>query len=805
MRRVVLALAIITTPMMATVGDVTKTLHKHQNYFWYSNNFGASAKDMFPILEPELQPDENYHVGLAKDDVDMLLGGRVRQEGFLFDRALTLRDDYNDVIGFTRSKINLDMRTQYGRRTYGGVPAAQMHARLTAFSVWDDENRYTPVLENEVYYNASNHVKKAEIGKHDHRGVMPLFYLDEGWVSVNFDVFTDTLNTKTSLKAGAFPFIVGRGISLGDYPFTGVEFLGWQRDGDIGNATFRPVGILLHKDLDAQGKSAVELYFSKDKKRSHGPDWTREEIRANRLDTVGSNDPKDIQRGTGNDRDILALRGYWCGELGADKKHQVYIEPYAVYVNAPELKVEFDGDASARLLTIGGMSEWSFGNWTVNAEIAGQVGHHQMHAIDRNHLVVDDSYYTETSTYIDGVDPQDSTTATRLDETIGIPAKFQSHIHLGVREFANNGPETSEYLPYRAYYVSDETQHINDPINRNVDAQGAMIRAAHDSKAGLTAGTPYYSKKFESVDIDQDSQYGACRFKTGIEYYDRKFDLLGTKADGLLFNANIPFGGQRRFRPAYKLNCQSVMAMLDACYTLPSKRAKFGLAGGYVQGDAYPFNSELDKDYNGFVPMRDANYVGRYVTSFVMLYPRKLPRPTEMADTNLYAHKNYQTMQNLKYVGASAAWHPMQNNTSVTLEVNGLYFWQVAPPHKWDSYATRTFENSQVDVDNDGGGKEDKIYKYIQEEELRFSGAATSVLASQQLGGELNAVAKWQPFSNCEFVCRVGAFFPGQLYTDIQGTPNVNTRRVDRNGQQHHDALGVKTVFGGMVRMTYKF
>lgn len=801
--KIILAFALIGTPLAATVGDVTKTLHKKQGDFWYSNSFGASAKDMFPILEPELQPDEAYHVGMAKDDVDLLLGGRVRQEGFLFGRALTLRDDYNDVLGFSRSKVNLDFRTQYGRRTYG-VPAAQMHARLTAFTVWDDENRYTPVLENDVYYNASNHLTKASIGKHDHRGVMPLFYLDEGWVSVNFDTFSESLHTDTHLQVGSFPFIVGRGVSLGDYPFTGVEFLGWQRDGDIGNATFRPMGILLHHSFDEQGNSAVELYYSKDKKRSHGPDWTKEEIRANRLDVVGSEDPRDIQRGTGNDRDIVAARAYWRGSLGSDKKHQVYLEPYTVFVNAPELKVEFDGDASARLLTVGGMAEWSCGNWTVNAEVAGQVGHHQMHAIDRNHLTVDDAYYVETSTsLIDGI-PSETYTGGRLDETMGVPAKFQSHVHLGVRELAGDPDSSSEYLPYRAYYVSDEMKHINDPVNRNVGAQGAVIRSAYDSKEGLTAGTVYTSKKF-TPEIEQPGMYGAYRFETGVEYYDSKFDVLGTKPDGLLFNANIPFGGQQRFRPAYKLNCKSVMAMVDACYTTPDKRTKFGLAAGYVQGDAYPFNSEVDKDYNGFVPMRDSNYVGRYVTSFVMLYPRKLPRPTEMADTDLYAHKNYQTMQNLQYLGASTVWHPMAKDNSVTLEVNGLYFWQVSPPHKWNSTATRTFTNSQVDTEGGGGGKEDKIYKYIQDEKLRFSGAATSEFASKQLGGELNAVAKWQPFSNCEFVCRVGAFFPGKLYTDTQGTPSVNTRRVDKDGKQYHDSLGIQTVFGGMLRMTYKF
>ena len=205
--------------------------------------------------------------------------------------------------------------------------------------------------------------------------------------------------------------------------------------------------------------------------------------------------------------------------------------------------------------------------------------------------------------------------------------------------------------------------------------------------------------------------------------------------------------------------------------------------------------------------MRDANYVGRWVTSFVMLYPRKLPRPTEMSDNDFFAHKNYQTMQNLQYVGVSAKWLPLARKKTLSLEANALYFWEVSPPHVWDKYKVRTFENSQVDTENGGGGKEDKFYKYIQDEELHFAGAATSEWASRKLGAELNAVAKWLPFQNCELVARLGAFFPGKLYSDTQGCPSINTRRVGSNkdGDVRHESLGTKIVTGGMLRITYKF
>ena len=431
---------------------------------------------------------------------------------------------------FTRSKINLDLHTQYGRRRYG-KPAAQMHARLTAFSVWDAETTYTPILEQEVYFNASNHLKKAEIGTHDHRGVAPLMYLDEGWVKINFDAFMPQVCNDISLQIGNFPFMVGRGISLGDYPFTGVEHLGWERKGDIGNATQRPVGILLHFGVGRNNDAGLEFYYSQSRKRSHAPDWTREEIYAKRLDVADSDDPASIQRGTANDQNIFAVRGNYLTTLGRHKHESIYVEPYMVYVNAPELKVEFDGDASAHLFTVGTMVEYSSGNWAINAEVAGQFGEHTMHAIDRNHLVVDDAYYMEQTTTIDsnGV-PDLSAAAGRLDERMGMPAKYQSHVLLGVQlgGGTDDTPAASEYLPYRAYYVSDEMQHIN--ANRGMEAQGALVKVGPDTSInGLKPGSAYRSEKFDYSEytIYRGGLYGAYKFNTGVDYYDRKFGVLG--------------------------------------------------------------------------------------------------------------------------------------------------------------------------------------------------------------------------------------------------------------------------------------
>ncbi len=797
-----MALIVGLVGSMATVSADHIVQNKVQISPWYSNNFGASAEDHFGVINPEklstgLSGDTRANaIGLRLDDVDFVFGGRVRQEGQLFDRPLTLRDDYADVYGFVRSKLNLDFTSQYGRRTYGR-PAAQMHMRLTAFSIWDDAYLYTPILSEKVHFHGANFLKKAEIDSHTHRGVVPLMFLEEGWININFDAFLSGVEFPLSLKVGAFPFIVGRGISLGDYFEGGVEAFGFERRGDIGNAPHKPTGLLLTVGVGDHG--IFEFYYSKWRKRSHGPDWTREEVKAKRLDRDETPDPRNIERGQNHDSDICAARFGWTTFLN-DANDSIYFEPYAVFLNAPELKVEFDADAALKQGTIGLMTEYHSGQWSVNFECAAQYGKQRMHPIDRNHLIVDDAYYIQTAANFTGETPESAVVAGRLDKQIGQPVKYHSHIFLG---FDNPNPDAGEeYLSYRAYYVSDEMKHVN--ANRTVKEQGGKIYTGlPGSTDTYDAGEAYISQKQKPDESDggypNGSLYSPYQFRTGVKYYDDLFEVgVDARPNGSLYNANLPFGAQRRFRDGYTVTNAGVMAMLDVRYTMPDKRMNLSWALGYVGGDEYPFNTEQDKRTSHFMPLRDSNYVGRYVTSFVALYPRKLPRPMEMSDNDLFAHNNYKTMQNIQYVGVGSQWYPLESGT-VMLEANALYFWEVIPPHTWNAKTERKFAN------NTHPDKEDSIYRYIQKEQLHFSGAAIDTFASKNLGLELNVVLSWRPYKTLQFDLRAGIFLPGALYEDTKGCPNINTRRVDEKGDWHFDSLGSQMVSGGQARVTYRF
>lgn len=739
-------------------------------------------------------------VFLARNDIDMSFGGRVRQEGFYFDKPLTFREDYNDRYRFMRSKYNFDISADFGRRQFG-ESAVFADVRMTAFNVWDNFDVYTPTVAEPVSFSPQNFLKKAEISEHHHDGLVTQMYMEEGVVTVRLDkLLAQPARTPVALKAGYFPYQVGRGVSLGSYFDGAIGYLGWQTPGNPGNGTARCPGVEL--TLGHQDDLSFHLYYSKWRKRSHGPDFLRDETRAKRLD-INDENTVEIQRGPSADRDLFAARLCYTKNLTKDKSRSLYLEPYGVFVNAPELEVELKGDASARIGTFGMMAEYKHDGWCFNMEIAGQVGHQQMHAIDRNHTVVDDAYYMEHTTEFDVEEfkkvPLYTTSTGRLDATGPHATKYQSHVLLGMRPLTDDSIAKSEYLPYRAYSVSDEYKHIN--ANREVGMQGAYIRRGlpddGENTSANASGQPYVSKKltYDDLGVGGENMYRANTIKTGIDYYDTLFAIANSHPDGLLYNANIPFGGGTRYRKNYRLGFKGFMAMADLSYTLPDKSLTCSIAGAHISGDDIPFNKEENQDYRGFVPLKDADYSGRSVQSYAVLAARKIGRPTTFSDSLMHAPVNYESMTNLQFLGAGLVWRPnAKNRNLITLEANGLYFWEDCPPFKWDKTATRSF----------GSAKIDGLYAKAQSD-LGFTGHQTDMRASKKLGFELNAVLAWRPLKYCELRFMLATFIPGQLYEDIDGMPTSYTVRQNKDGDWRFDSMGTQTPFGGMFRLTYWF
>lgn len=258
-------------------------------------------------------------------------------------------------------------------------------------------------------------------------------------------------------------------------------------------------------------------------------------------------------------------------------------------------------------------------------------------------------------------------------------------------------------------------------------------------------------------------------------------------------NADYPFGGLGRFRKEYTISYGGYMALADVAYTRADKRLTISAAGALISGDKYPYNEEVNKSYKGFMPLRDQNYFGQYVRSFAVLYARKMPRPVDMADHKFYAFNNDEDTSNLRYVGIGLQWHPLQDPRKLTILPLWLSFWEDCPPQKWLPLASRDFN---------GNATYNAVYKQCQKK-LNFTGAASTELASRHLGQEVTLCAIWVPMPNCQISGAFSAFIPGQLYKDVEGMPNRNTRRIQPDGCVRYDSLGTQPVFGGSMKISF--
>lgn len=646
------------------------------------------------------------NVRVETKDVDLTLEGRIREEFCYFDRIAALRDNHNDSFQFYRHKATFGAYGEYGNRTHG-QPAVTGRVKFCSYNYWDKPTQYAKLSEETIKINSGQVNKEIDIGsEHTHYGSTPHVYLKQGWVNINFDILSPQVNIPLSLKVGYFRYKVGRGVSLGDYHEGSISFMGWQERTCESNADQSPPGVLFISELSESAQ--VEFYYSKWRSNTSCPQDTHEPIRVPRLDvSAADSDPGAIERGTKSDRDLFSARLLFDGASRSGMRW--HMEPYAVYVSAPEQRIEIQADASTTLGTYGIMMEAQSPWISLNAEVAMQSGRQIVHGIDRN----------------------------KQELELGSDGKMGVvYTHLLQNDYSSK-------------------QLVTDIVNSHARRQ-----------------------------INRSDN---------IEAFAPLRDQHGTTVENVV-TSTYPFLAKHRFRKEYRLALHGYMAMLDARIKL-FEGMYLNAAGAIVSGDDYPYNGEVNKTYNGFLPLRDQNYYGGYVHSNAVLHARKFPRPTNMADHKLYAFNHDEDCSNLRYIGLGLQWHPLNDPQKLTIVPCTFFFWQDVSPFKWDKTATRaSFGNAAYDA----------VYSACLTK-LGISGAQTTERARSHLGNEASLSVFWNPAPSCQLSIAGSVFFPGQLYRDVDGMPNRNARRQRADGTMVYESLGSATMFGFNTRLSFVF
>jgi len=269
---------------------------------------------------------------------------------------------------FSRHTLDLMIDLLYGNKTYGSN-IVEFFFQMRNKGVWGNPESIASTTTSDIK------VLEAIKGSHKHGFPRHIFWIRQLWLqfSIN-DAFSLPFKNKHSFVIGSFPFQLGRGIALGDAFAVGPEILGFYADSAIDQYAFgaKFSGELFPKVL------SYDLYTAILQNNSTGIADTEKKILGQEIGRL--NTPS---RGFGKINYIMAGRfnwnifdNAWLGRMN--------LEPYGLYNNDPEQKIEFPADATSKLGTAGLAGEFYGKRFECGFDYAVNFGQQRVKGWDRN-------------------------------------------------------------------------------------------------------------------------------------------------------------------------------------------------------------------------------------------------------------------------------------------------------------------------------------------------------------------------------------------------------------------------------------
>jgi hypothetical protein len=309
---------------------------------------------------------------LTKKDCDIEIDfwGFFRPELFAGKNFTFLNNHIpEDVIFYFRHTNDYFLDLLYGKETYG-YPVAEFKTSVRNRAVWG-----SPIVAQTLPAEAP--LLNAEVREHHHALPRLFFWMREVWLQVGLTEFLGlTFANKHYLTVGAFPFELGRGISLGAAYAIGPGPLGFYSDAMIDQYAF---GVKLFGDIIPETLK-YDLYGALLQSRSNSLEQT---LRPVLRQEIGRRDHP--ARGFGKDNYLVAARLLWTAFN--DDRGTATIEPYILYNNDPEQRVEFVADSDSKLMTAGLAGEYINGAFECGFDTAFNRGRQFVKPWDRNQII----------------------------------------------------------------------------------------------------------------------------------------------------------------------------------------------------------------------------------------------------------------------------------------------------------------------------------------------------------------------------------------------------------------------------------
>jgi len=561
------------------------------------------------------------------DDFSFFFSGKYRPETFYAHNYSLLNNNmHEDQSYFSRHTLDVTIDSFYGLGTYGWN-VAQMKTTVRNRAIWGDPASISPVTPAVIDDLGANDFS------HNHFIPRNIMWIREFWLS--FDVGTAfglTFNNPQTFIIGAFPFLLGRGIALGEAYAIGNSTLGFYTDFNIDQFAW---GASFYGDL-VKDVLRYDFYTGIVRNNTASVSKNIEPIFAQEM---GKRD--NPERGFGSVNFIVAQKFQWS-VFKNDYWGNLTLEPYGFFNHDPEQSVEFRADAESKLLTLGFAGEFESARWGFGFDTAMNMGRQRVRSWDRNRVV---------RQLRDGVD-----------------MRVNSHVYVGVDP--RNPSSVTNFEPYQV------------PSSKNVVSVATSDISSVGKQADRLINTSPQSEFFNGKPIGVVSD-----FSVDMPFIPNNVSPALTDQ---LFNAN------NRYRSGYKNKYKGWMFVADSGIYFCGKDLQLAATAGIASGDDNPNFQTIDGDYAGFIGLQEIYSGKRVRSAFLLGSAGKLQIPLSTPTTDQAPTKFAQMSSgftNLVFWGAGLHYEPSHMKKRIVFNPNMYMYWQDRATHQFD--AVKKIETDQ--------------------------------------------------------------------------------------------------------------
>lgn len=552
------------------------------------------------------------------DDFSFFFSGKYRPETFYASNVSLLNNNNReDKIYYSRHTLDITLDSFYGLGTYG-YNIAEMKATMRNRAVWGDPMSVSPVTPTSIDdFGASEFT-------HSHFIPRNIVWIREFWLS--FDIgpaFGLTFKNPQTFIIGAFPFLLGRGISLGENYATGNTTLGFYTDFNIDQfawgASF--YGDIVKDVLRYDFYTAILRNNAGSVSKNIEPIYEQE---------IGKRDCPE--RGFGSVNFLVAQRFQW-NVFKNDCWGELLLEPYALFNHDPEQRVEFRADAESKLLTLGFAGEYEGPRFALGFDTAMNFGRQRVRSWDRNHLI------------------------RQLRD--GVAMRVNSHVYVGL------DPNNKDDVKNSDVYLAPHSKNVVSIVTNTVSNVGKDAQKLIDSAP--------QGEFFNGLPIGVVSG-----FATDMPYIPNN---VSPALEDQFFNAS------NRYRNGYKNKYKGWMFVTDGALFFCDKDLQLAATAGIASGDDNPNCETIDGDYAGFIGLQEIYAGKRVRSSFLLGSAGKVQIPLSASRNVQSPSRFAQMSSgftNVVFWGTALHYTPSFVKRRIIFNPNVYMYWQDRATHKFD-------------------------------------------------------------------------------------------------------------------------